>query len=155
MSNIQVDWQLWLKTQTSLSGSPEPCLHSPMRSLLRVHQRSWSGQKIPDLSCSGKPPPCPCWATSTSPCVTWRTGTASCCPEKLLALTCPWAGYGPLLPLHLRAVPTHCHHPPAQVLRRVGSGLDEEHHLLGWVDVQRIISVISCLLLRMKDTSRD
>lgn len=72
MSDIQVDWQLWLKTQTSLSGSPKPCLHSPVRSLLRVHQRSWSGQKVPDHSCSGKPPACPCWATSTSPCVTYR-----------------------------------------------------------------------------------
>lgn len=51
-----------LKTQTSLSGSPKPCLHCPVSSLLRVPQRFQWGQKIPDLSCSGVT-----WEISTMP----------------------------------------------------------------------------------------
>lgn len=60
--------------------------------------------------------------------------------------------YGPMLPLHLRDVPTCCRHPPVWVLRGVSSELDKEHYLLGRVDIYRMIS---WLLLRMKDPSRD
>lgn len=84
-----------------------------------------------------------------------RTATASCCRARLLTFVCPWAGLWSLVatPPHGCAYPLPS--PPTQVLRRVGSGLDEEHRLLSRVDIYRMTSVISCLLLRMKDTSGD
>lgn len=149
MSDIQVNWQFWLETQTSLSGSPKHVCTEPWDHLWGYSRGPGEGlgtMTIPVLRHIGKHPPC-LFLQQVGFLHTWHILTNSYSPVRLSRILLPLSR--PTVPHHqstlglwLPAATIHQH----VLSKGVAGQLDKQPHLTGRVPISRMTSIISWLL---------